>query len=98
MELDKKEEARLEESREKREREVSLECECEFYMAEQKRKMTTVDWGLMNDCQEISSGINGFETSLGEWYTLNAKCVFNENYCEKFEKKFHEVLEDVGQS
>ena len=64
VELDKKEEARLEESREKREREVSLECECEFYMAKLKRKMTTVDWGLMNDYQEISSGINGFETSL----------------------------------
>ena len=67
-------------------------------MVKLKREMTTVDWGLMNDSQEIYSGINGFETSLNEWYTLNAKlkCGFNENYCEKFEKNFHEVLEDVS--
>ena len=71
VELEKKEEARLEESREKREREVFPECECEFYMAKLKRKMITVDWGLMNNSQEIYSGTNGFETSLNEWYTLN---------------------------
>ena len=58
--------------------------------------MTMVNWGLMDDYQEVSCGINGFETSLDECTHAKLKGVFNENYCEKFENKFPETLEDVS--
>ena len=63
----RKEEEKLEKISGREERKITLECEHDFFLAKLKRKFSTPDWDRINDYNEISLGINVFETSLDEW-------------------------------
>ena len=95
---DKKEEEKLEKMRQEKERGDALQYEYDFFVSKLERKLGNFDWCLNNGFQEISSEIQVMETSLDEWYALNGKMkgVF-ENYENKFEGKFQEILGRVSE-
>ena len=61
--------------------------------------MISFDWTLINDCSEISVGIKMLESFLDEWYLLHGKLkgLSGDNYVDKFDNSFHEILEYLSE-
>ena len=96
-EAGKKELERVEKMEERERKMATLESEHDFFIAKLERKMNSLNWGLINDYNEIITGVKLFEDSLDDWYLLNGKLKgLFESYVEKFEKNFHEIVDRVG--
>ena len=97
-EVNRKEEERLEKISGRKERKITLGCEHDLFLAKLKRKFTTLDWDRINDYNESSLGINVFETSLDEWYSVHGKLkgLFGVAY-DNFEETFPEIVERISE-
>ena len=74
----------------------SLESQHDFFLAKVERRITSLEWDLMDELHEINSGVAHLESSLDEWYDLNGKLKgLFENYDDLYEKGFMDLVDRI---